>query len=102
MAAWACQVAPSEALHAAVLQRLLLNLRLWAAAPLQVQRPFQAMLLKLARVRPFVSFRVSTSNQNTKFCAQSRTPLHWQKPVRKCAARSLHVQWSMLMEPSIP
>lgn len=43
-------VAPAEALHTAVLQRLLLNLRLWAAAPLPIQRSFQALLLKLAKV----------------------------------------------------
>ena len=41
---------PSESLHTAVLQRLLLNLRLWAAAPLPIQRSFQALLLKLAKV----------------------------------------------------
>lgn len=44
-------VAPAEALHTAVLQRLLLNLRLWAAAPISIQRSFQALLLKLAKVR---------------------------------------------------
>ena len=44
-------VGPSEGLHTAVLQRLLLNLRLWAAAPLPIQRSFQALLLKLAKVR---------------------------------------------------
>ena len=43
-------VGPSEGLHTAVLQRLLLNLRLWAAAPLPIQRSFQALLLKLAKV----------------------------------------------------
>lgn len=43
-------VGPCEALHTAVLQRLLLNLRLWAAAPLPIQRSFQALLLKLAKV----------------------------------------------------
>ena len=42
-------VGPCEALHTAVLQRLLLNLRLWAAAPLPIQRSFQALLLKLAK-----------------------------------------------------
>ena len=42
-------VGPCEALHMAVLQRLLLNLRLWAAAPLPIQRSFQALLLKLAK-----------------------------------------------------
>lgn len=42
-------VAPAEALHTAVLQRLLLNLRLWAAAPLPIQRNFQTLLLKLAK-----------------------------------------------------
>ncbi|KAK9905588.1 hypothetical protein WJX75_002584 [Coccomyxa subellipsoidea] len=45
-------VAPAEALHTAVLQRLLLNLRLWAAAPLPIQRSFQALLLKLAKGEP--------------------------------------------------
>ena len=45
-------VGPSEALHTAVMQRLLLNLRLWAAAPLPIQRSFQALLLKLAKVAP--------------------------------------------------
>lgn len=44
-------VGPSEGLHTAVLQRLLLNLRLWAAAPMPIQRSFQALLLKLAKVR---------------------------------------------------
>ena len=44
-------VGPSEGLHTAVLQRLLLNLRLWAAAPLLIQHSFQALLLKLAKVR---------------------------------------------------
>ena len=45
-------VGPSEVLHTAVMQRLLLNLRLWAAAPLPIQRSFQALLLKLAKVAP--------------------------------------------------
>jgi hypothetical protein len=49
------QVAPSEALHGAVLQRLLLSLRLWAAAPLAVQRCHQALLLKLAKARALSS-----------------------------------------------
>lgn len=44
-------VGPAEALRTAVVQRLLLNLRLWAAAPLPIQRSYQALLLRLAKVR---------------------------------------------------
>ena len=78
MGALARQVAPSEALHAAVLQRLLLNLRLWAAAPLQVQRPFQAMLLRLARVGPFYSLQQCRASMKPLTMAESmfcKTPL---------------------------
>jgi hypothetical protein len=45
-------VSPADVLHTAILQRLLLNLRLWAAAPLSIQRNFQALLLKLAKACP--------------------------------------------------
>ena len=60
------QVAPSEALRSAVLQRLLLNLRLWAAAPLPVQRVFQGLLLKLAKVGLFWP---------TQWCMHSKLPV---------------------------
>ena len=77
-------MAPSEALHAAVLQRLLLNLRLWAAAPLLVQRPFQAMLLKLARVGPLCSQKALAQHCSCVFFIVSHRPdsEHLAEPAR--------------------
>lgn len=42
-------VTPSEALTKQLLQQLLLNLRLWSAAPPAGQRSLQALILKLAK-----------------------------------------------------
>ena len=43
-------VTPSEALMKQLLQQLLLNLRLWSAAPPAGQRCLQDLILKLAKV----------------------------------------------------
>ena len=43
-------VTPSEALTKQLLQQLLLNLRLWSAAPPAGQRSLQDLILKLAKV----------------------------------------------------
>ena len=45
-------VTPSEALTKQLLQQLLLNLKLWSAAPAAGQRSLQALILKLAKVEP--------------------------------------------------
>lgn len=44
-------VTPSEALTKQLLQQLLLNLRLWSAAPPAGQRSLQDLILKLAKVK---------------------------------------------------
>ena len=77
-------VGPSEGLHTAVLQRLLLNLRLWASAPLPIQRSFQALLLKLAKVGKLCRTHAAVSRHGK--CA-SASPA-----VLSLAARSSSVQ----------
>jgi len=76
-------VGPSEGLHTAVLQRLLLNLRLWASAPLPIQRSFQALLLKLAKVDKLCRMHAAVL-RHVKCVSASSAFLAWQQGLHQC------------------